>query len=352
MKKRNSSTAAGPAPTPTLLLLVLAAGLACSASLFGQAVASHAPATGATPASDRVVARVNGVAITESQLVSEMERLYPSNTAHGGLRPEKMNEVREKALVELEVEELAWQRAQKTHAVVPPSQVEAEYQKMRRAFGAKEFDQALQAHGVSKAQYFKDLARRLTLERLFQQKVVRPARMSEAALRAYYQKNLKKFQRPEQAKARLILVALDPKASPDDERKAREKAQSIYQQAQAGKDFAWLAEQYSDDFYKVKGGDLGWVHRGRLEPDFEKVAFSLPVGQVSQPFRTQYGYNLIKVEGRQPAQQMKFADVRGMLKAQLEEERARTLRSTLVEELKKGARIERVEATPAPQSGH
>lgn len=351
MKKRNSSTTTGPAPTPTLLLLVLAAGLACSASLFGQAVASHAPAT-AAPAPDRVVARVNGVAITEKQLAQETEQLYPSNTAHGGLRADKIGEVREKALVELEVEELAWQRAQKTHAVVPRAEVEAEFQKMRRQFGAKEFDQSLKAHGIPREQYLKELERRMTLERVFQQKVLRPARMSDAALRAYYQKNLKKFQRPEQVRARLILVALDPKASPDEERKAREKAQMIYQQSQSGKDFAALAEQYSDDFYKIKGGDLGWVHRGRLEPDFEKVAFTLAVGKVSEPFRTQYGYNLIKVEGRQPAAQMKFQDLRAMLKAQLEEERARALRSAWVEDLKKGARIETVDPPTAAQSGH
>jgi parvulin-like peptidyl-prolyl isomerase len=352
MKKRNSSTTTGPAPTPTLLLLVLAAGLACSASLFGQAVASHAPATAAAPAPDRTVARVNGVAITEKQLAQEMEQLYPSNTAHGGLRPDKMTEVREKALVELEVEELAWQRAQKTHAVVPHAEVEAEFQKMRRQFGAKEFDQSLKAHGIPRGQYLKELERRMTLERAFQQKVVRPARMSDAALRAYYQKNLKKFQRPEQVKARLILVALDPKPSPDDERKAREKAQMIYQQAQAGKDFAALAEQYSDDFYKIRGGDLGWVHRGRLEPDFEKVAFTLAVGKVSEPFRTSYGYNLIKIEGRQAAAQMKFQDLRPVLKAQLEEERAHALRSAWVEDLRKGARIETVDPPTAPQSGH
>jgi parvulin-like peptidyl-prolyl isomerase len=351
MKKRNSSTTTGPAPTPTLLLLVLAAGLACSASLYGQAVASHAAAT-AAPAVDRVVARVNGVAITEKQLADEMEQLYPSNTAHGGARADKLGEIREKALAELEVEELAWQRAQKTYAVVPRGEVEAEYQKMRRKFGAKEFDQSLRAHGIPREQYLKDLERRLTLERMFQQKVVRPARMSDAALRTYYQKNLKKFQRPEQVKARLILVALDPKAKPEDERKAKEKAQMIYQQAQAGKDFGALAEQYSDDFYKIKGGDLGWVHRGRLEPDFEKVAFGLLVGKVSEPFRTQYGYNLIKVEGRQAAQQMKFADLRAMLKAQLEEERARELRAAWVEDLKKGARIEAVDTPAAGQSGH
>lgn len=350
MKKRNSSTTSGPAPTPTLLLLVLAAGLACSASLYGQAVASHAPAT-AAPAPDRVVARVNGVAITEKQLAEEMEQLYPSNTVHGALRPEKMKEIREKALVELEVEELAWQRAQKTHAVVPRAAVEAEYQKMRRTLGAKDFDESLKAHGIPKEQYLKDLERRMTLERMFQQKVVRPARMSDADLRAYYQKNQKKFQRPEQVKARLILVALDPKPKPEDEQKAKEKAQMIYQQALAGKDFGALAEKYSDDFYKVKGGDLGWVHRGRLEPDFEKVAFSLPVGKVSEPFRTQYGYNLIKVEGKQPAQQMKFADLRVMLKAQLEEERARELRAAWVDELKKGARIEMADAPAGGQSG-
>jgi parvulin-like peptidyl-prolyl isomerase len=328
--------------------ILLTALLVSSSSAFGE--------TAEIPSNDlsRVVARVNGVAITEAAMQDEIEVLYPSNSAHGGIRPEKLQELRAKARDELIVEELAYQQAVKNRALVPMTQVRTEYEKIRKKYSAPAFDSSLQARGLTRQQYLKALQRRMTLQQLIEKQVVLPSRQSPAALRDYYEHNLKKFERPERVHTRLILAALDPNAGAAAERKARDKIDKVYRGLQAGKDFAALAEQYSDDFYRVKGGDVGWMHRGSMDPEFEKLAFTLPVGQFSAPFRTPYGFNILKVEAREPAKLMTFEEVQAKLKAELEKKRFEELRQAWIEQLKKGARIElvKVEAAAGLRAAH
>jgi len=330
------------------LVILLTALLASSSSAFGET--AEMPSNGL----GRVVARVNGVAITEAAMQDEIEVLYPSNSAHGGIRTAKLQELRAKARDELIVEELAYQQAVKNRAVVPMTQVRAELERIRKKFSAPAFDRSLQARGLTRQQYLKALQRRMTLEQLTREKVLLPSRQSPAALRAYYQNNLKKFERPERVHTRLILAAVDPNAGAEAERKAREKIGKVFQELQAGKDFAALAQQYSDDFYRVKGGDVGWMHRGSMDPEFEKLAFTLPIGQFSAPFRTPYGFNILKVEAREPAKLMTFEEAQAKLKIELEEKRFGELRQAWVAQLKKGARIEFVESEVAagPRAAH
>lgn len=335
MSERNSNIGTGTAlPTLTHPVLLWAGLLVCSALLHAQA-----PMRASAPA-ERAIARVNGVAITESQLRDESENLYPSHSAHGGIRPEKLKEVRQKALDELIIHELVWQKAQATHGVVPMAQVRAEYRRLRAKFGAKRFDRSLAATGLTMDAYLKNLQRRMTLAQMFKKNVVTPSRLSAAALRAYYEKNKQKFQKPESVKARLILASVEDFKNAAQESAARQKIDKVYNELKAGKDFAQLAEQHSDDFYKVKGGDLGWMHRGRLEPDFERVAFQLAPGTFSAPFRTPYGYNILKVEAHQAAHQIPFAQVRPVLKYSLEQDNIQQKRVAWNAELRKGARIE------------
>jgi parvulin-like peptidyl-prolyl isomerase len=330
----------------TLAGLVWGLALSLSATVFGQVSGSR------TVHRDEVVARVNGAAITVADLSAEVETIYPSNTAHGGLDSEKMREIRSKALDELIVRELAYQEAVKLKAVVPMAETQAEYQRLRQKLGPAAFDRDLQSSGLTSQQYLKQLQRRMTLERLMREKIVLPSRVGPNALRTYYDQNLEKFQRPEQVHARLITATVDPQAKPEDVAKAKAKIDSAYRQLQGGKDFGSVAEQYSDDLYRVKGGDLGWLHRGRLEPDFEKVAFALPVGKFSEPFRTSYGYCLMKVEGREPARQMAFAEISPALQQELEQKKMLKLRNAWVEQLKKNAQIEIVADTPDLRAGH
>jgi parvulin-like peptidyl-prolyl isomerase len=136
------------------------------------------------------------------------------------------------------------------------------------------------------------------------------------------------------------LAEFGEKASPEEVGKAQSKADNVYSQLLAGKDFGTLAMQYSDDAYRVKGGDLGWVHRGRLDPEFEKVAFSLKPGETSKPFRTTYGFSILKVEAYEAARQMSFAEVSAQLQQELVQKNTLQLRHAWIAGLKKSAKIE------------
>jgi peptidyl-prolyl cis-trans isomerase SurA len=96
---------------------------------------------------------------------------------------------------------------------------------------------------------------------------------------------------------RHILLKQDSSTLPSDVLK---QANNIYQQVLAGKDFSSMAKKYSaDSASAVKGGDLGWVNPGELVPEFEKTMNDLAINKLSKPVKTQFGWHLIQVLGRQ-----------------------------------------------------
>jgi len=107
----------------------------------------------------------------------------------------------------------------------------------------------------------------------------------------------------EQVHARHILIAVKSEDSPTegglDKAAARAKAEEALKRVKAGENFEALAKEYSTDpGSKENGGDLGWFGRGRMVPDFEKAAFALQPGQVSEIVESPFGFHIIKVEGR------------------------------------------------------
>jgi hypothetical protein len=100
-------------------------------------------------------------------------------------------------------------------------------------------------------------------------------------------------------KARHILIKIkEDKKGKKLEKEAEKKADEVYNEAQKGVSFEELAKKYSDDTVsKIRGGDLGWFGKGMMIPDFEKTAFSLKKNEISRPFKTIYGFHIVKVEG-------------------------------------------------------
>lgn len=146
----------------------------------------------------------------------------------------------------------------------------------------------------------------------------------EDELKKRYDASVNDFKTPEQAHALHILIKVDPNAAPEVDAAARAKAESLVKQLRAGADFAALAKQNSADPQSAaKGGDLDWFSRGQMVPEFENAAFTLPLNQISDPVKTQYGYHIIKVIGRRPAATKSFEEAKPELAAQVAEQMAK-----------------------------
>ena len=116
----------------------------------------------------------------------------------------------------------------------------------------------------------------------------------------YHRDHISKYSAPEQVHARHILVSPSGPGEEAD-RAARAKAEELLRRIRAGEDIADLARQYTDDpATKAQGGDLGYFARGTMLDAFERAAFTLEVGEVSEPVKTEVGYHIIKVIDHQP----------------------------------------------------
>jgi len=184
-----------------------------------------------------------------------------------------------------------------------------------------------------KAYYEKNVSKYQVPER----RIIRFARLTDADvrarvqvtdedLRAYYNENITRFQLQNRAKVRRIMFSTLGKTEAEVE-EVRRKAEGVLAQAKRpGAKFEDLAKQHSDDSNsKDKGGDIGWIVPQQTEAEFERVAFSLPKGAVSDLVRTKIGFDIIKVEEREQARTQQLDEVRGaILPAVLESKVRRT----------------------------
>lgn len=141
--------------------------------------------------------------------------------------------------------------------------------------------------------------------------------VTDAEARKFYDDSPENFKVPEKIKVRHIVLVADPTGPRG---KTKEEALEAMQKisielhpffrvgdptegakATRLRKFAEVAARASDDGSAQQGGDLGWVEKGTLDPQFEEAAFSLPVGVLSGIVETRYGYHLIFVEDKQPA---------------------------------------------------
>jgi len=121
--------------------------------------------------------------------------------------------------------------------------------------------------------------------------------VTAAEIDKYYEEHARDFETPHQVRAAHVLIPVPEGATPEAEAKAKAAAADVLRRARAGEDFAKLARELSQDKGSAaKGGDLGYVSKGEMVPEFEAALLKLKKGELSpEPVRTPFGFHVIKV---------------------------------------------------------
>ena len=136
----------------------------------------------------------------------------------------------------------------------------------------------------------------------------------------YYEEQKASYRTPESRKLRHIVIKVDGQRG---EQQAMDRARELQQKIKAGKDFSVVAQESSEESFTAKrGGDLGVVERGELGDAFDKVAFSLAPGELSDPVKTERGVELILAESITPSRQMSFPEVKDRIISELRHQEA------------------------------
>jgi len=325
----------------------------------GQMVSSHAPtalrtepAVAAVPAgaggvqvTGKPVVRVNGVELTDRDLVREMFALFPYAKLHNGFPKDQEPEIRRGALEMIIFEELVYQDAVRRKVAIAPEQLDKELRKFQRQFHSRaEYNQflAVQMDG-SAAKLRQQIKRSLLIEAMLKSEVDDKSVVSVSEARAYYNTHPKEFEHGEDLAIQTISVIPPANANQETQQEARKRAENLLQLAKATKsykEFGLLAEQQSDDDFHVTLGDHKVAESDKLPPEIVKAAQTMQVGQVSGLIQMGTAYTIFRLNSHVMPGKVKFEDIRKELTSNLEKEKYEKLRAALGTRLRQNAKIE------------
>ena len=147
----------------------------------------------------------------------------------------------------------------------------------------------------------------------------------------HYHARIDSYRVPEQVRLAHILLKTDPEDPTKQEADVRLKAEKLLADLKAGADFAEAAKAQSDDKGSgERGGELGWVARGKTAPPFERAGFALKDGEMSDLVRTRFGFHIIKRFAYQPAKVRPFAEVKAQIVKTLTDQRVSQIKNDIV----------------------
>ncbi len=298
---------------------------------------------GVAPAEDyNIAATVNGKGITHERLQIRVDAtIEESGLNYGGItRPQHFKQLQRQALDLLIAQELLWQTAEREGFVAAAGEIDAARQEVRRNFPS---DQALANHlrknSFTEEEFREDLKRKVSIRKWAYGSLGESIRISEPDIHEYYAANQVRFVQPETINVRHILTKVPPDADEDTVATARKRTDDILAKAEAGNDFAGLAEQYSEGPSASSGGDLGFASRGTFAQPFEDTAFALEVGQISGVIRTGYGFHIIKLVDRREGHTIPESEVAPAIRQHLFEEKLLAIMAEKVRDLRAEASV-------------
>jgi peptidyl-prolyl cis-trans isomerase C len=336
-----SSSAPSPAvPTPAAATTPAAAPATAAAP--AQAVSADAGATPIKPVPEQlpnVVARVNGETITKADLEKMVQNV--ERNAGGPVPKERRDEIYRALLDRLVGYKLLLQETKARKLAIPDADVNARITQLRAQFPTEDaFNQQLAQQHITMDQLKADARENMVVQKLIEA-VSANVSVKPEEIEAFYKNNPENFQQPERVRASHILIQVAKDADAATKVKAKAKAEDLLKQARAGKDFAELARQNSQDPGSApSGGDLGFFGKGQMVPQFDQVVFSQKPGTISNVVETDFGYHIIKVIEKQPPKAVPFEEAKPRIQMYLTDQAKQHETDTFVNGLKAKSKVE------------
>lgn len=274
---------------------------------------------------------VNGKAITRVTFDNEINRIKQRFQEKTPANINQIDDIQMEVLEILIGGELLYQASQENSINVSKKDIDAELARISKQFPETE---------TFKTTFTKeDIQRKLAIEKFIKTQFADTTIISDEESKTYYQNNLDDFTKPEQVMASHILLTL--KLDDEAQREtAKQTLTKIKERILAGEDFATLAKQNSHDSTAKNGGALGYFMRGQMTENFEKAAFALEKGEVSDIVETEFGFHLIKVLDKKPTVVISYEEIADKLKAYLKQQQIQKKVDNFIKEQRKAANVE------------
>jgi peptidyl-prolyl cis-trans isomerase C len=292
-----------------------------------------------------LVAKGKGVEVKRSQLDADVIRAK-SQLAAGGrpVSPDQTALMEQQLLDQMINVQLLRAKATDADKAAGKAAAEKRFADVKTKLGSEEaLNRQLTLMGASQEEVLAKWTEALTAEAVLKREL--KINVTDADARKYYDENPARFEQPEMVRAsHILLTTRDASGGAElsDDKKAakRKEIEGILKRARAGEDFAKLAKEYSEDpGSKDKGGEYKFP-RGQMVPEFEAAAFSLKTNQISDVVTTSFGYHIIKLSEKIPAQKVDYAKAATDIKDGLTAQAMQKQFPEYIKNLKKEAAVE------------
>ncbi|MDB8806018.1 MULTISPECIES: peptidylprolyl isomerase [unclassified Romboutsia] len=302
-----------------------------------------------SPKGDGTVATVNGQKITVSEYETTLalykqsvEAMYGKNVwdteVEKGVK--YRDKFKENILDQMINVEVVYEQAKKDNLLPTKEEVDKKYNELKKNIDSdKEYKKDMEKIGANdeflRTQQEQDLA-----VQNYKEHFDKTIKISDEEMKKYYEDHKKDYYKDEVKASHILVSTQDKNGKPlSDEKKkeAKKKAEDLLKRAKSGEEFSELAKENSDDpGSAAQGGDLGYFSKGMMVPEFEKAAFNLKPGEISDIVESSFGYHIIKVTDK-VNEQTPYNDVKDSIKTILLNEKF----TEQVTKLTKEAKIEK-----------
>ena len=281
---------------------------------------------------------VNGQEISAEAVNFELDRLVRFYMGHGMTMAEirqNLPKLEAKALDQAIGAKLLLDQAARLDIPVTEKDIDAEVARVVQQVGGEEnYKKALAAQGIAEADFRKELEKGARVNMLVNQACAHVADPTEDEVTAFYEAHKAEYVEPPQVLCQHILVKGSNDAALDKIKEIRERI--VNDKA----DFAEEAKKHSDCPSGAQGGSLGWFGPGMMVPEFDKAAFAMKCGEVSDVIETQFGYHIILKTDEKSGGPQTLVDVADQIRDLLRHEARGRAMDAFVAELREKAKIE------------